>query len=75
MDYEFKYAIQRMLERFLEEQLSVVNTAEGLKIIGIPFVCQNIIHSKFLVTYIFGVIHGRLTPTPSPSIPLVTFCY
>lgn len=39
-DQEFKIQIQLMLERFLEEQLSVVDG----KIVGIPFVCQNITH-------------------------------
>lgn len=39
MDREFKIQIQFMLERFLEEQLSCVDG----KIIGIPFVCQNIV--------------------------------
>lgn len=39
MDVEFKYALQRMLERFMEEQLAAVDG----KVIGIPFVCQNII--------------------------------
>lgn len=37
-DIEFKRQVQFMLERFLEDQLAV---ADG-KIIGIPFVCQNI---------------------------------
>lgn len=42
-DPEFKYQVQFMLERFLEEQLGVVDTADQKqKIIGIPFVCQNI---------------------------------
>lgn len=39
MDTEFKIQIQFMLERFLEEQLSVVDG----RITGIPFVCQNIV--------------------------------
>lgn len=43
MDEEFKIQIQFMLERFLEENLSVVDTAEKRKINGIPFVCQNIV--------------------------------
>lgn len=44
MDREFKYQIQFMLERFLEENLGVVDTGdEKNKIIGIPFVCQNIV--------------------------------
>lgn len=37
-DPEFKYQIQFMLERFLEENLAVVDG----KVIGIPFVIQNI---------------------------------
>ena len=41
-DLEFKYQIQCMLERFLEENLSIVETASGKKIVGIPFVIQNI---------------------------------
>lgn len=42
-DPEFKIQIQTMLERFLEENLGVVDTADGKnKIIGIPFVVQNI---------------------------------
>lgn len=44
IDPEFKYQIQFMLERFMEEQLGVVDTAsEKNKIVGIPFVTQNIV--------------------------------
>lgn len=43
MDIEFRREIQFMLERFLESELGVVNDAVGTKIIGIPFVCQNIV--------------------------------
>jgi hypothetical protein len=42
-DQEFKIQVQFMLERFLEENLSSVDG----KIIGIPFVVQNI--TKFFV--------------------------
>lgn len=42
-DPEFKYQVQFMLERFLEEELSA---ADG-KVIGIPFVVQNI--TKFFM--------------------------
>jgi len=44
MDQEFKIQLQFMLERFLEENLGVVDAADQKnKIIGIPFVCQNIV--------------------------------
>lgn len=43
-DPEFRYQVQFMLERFLEQNLGVVNED---KIIGIPFVCQNI--TKFFM--------------------------
>jgi hypothetical protein len=39
-DQEFKIEVNHMLERFMENNLGV---ADG-KIIGIPFVCQNISH-------------------------------
>lgn len=39
-DQEFKIEMNLMLERFLENNLGVVDG----KIIGIPFVCQNISH-------------------------------
>lgn len=42
-DPEFEYQVQFMLERFLEQNLGVADN----KIIGIPFVCQNI--SKFFM--------------------------
>lgn len=42
-DPEFKIQVNFMLERFLEQNLSCVDG----KIIGIPFVCQNI--TKFFV--------------------------
>lgn len=42
-DPEFVHQVNFMLERFMQEQLSV---ADG-KIIGIPFVCQNI--TKFFM--------------------------
>jgi hypothetical protein len=37
-DPEFRYAVERMLERFMEDQLGAVDG----KVIGIPFVVQNI---------------------------------
>ena len=44
MDSEFRTQIQFMLERFMEEELGVVDGADGKQhIIGIPFVCQNIV--------------------------------
>lgn len=42
-DPEFKIQVQYMLERFLESELSAVDG----KVIGIPFVVQNI--TKFFV--------------------------
>jgi hypothetical protein len=39
-DQEFKIEVNHMLERFLEKNLAVVDN----KIIGIPFICQNICH-------------------------------
>jgi hypothetical protein len=39
LDPEFKYILQHAIERFMTEQLGVVDN----KIIGIPFVTQNII--------------------------------
>lgn len=42
-DPEFKYQVGFMLERFLEAELSVADD----KIIGIPFVVQNI--TKFFM--------------------------
>jgi len=44
-DQEFKIEVNHMLERFLENNLGVVDGADGYtKIVGIPFVCQNICH-------------------------------
>lgn len=38
-DKEFIYQVQFMLERFMEQNLGVADN----RIIGIPFVCQNIV--------------------------------
>lgn len=44
VDPEFKIQLKFMLERFLEENLGVVDDPSGEpKIIGIPFVVQNIV--------------------------------